>query len=94
MLAAWNDVRALRHHHRQVRAHLLDVAKGMQELAAELDRFVLAVAGRLTRASPSSCTSLPSPLASARRAVATVTVPLSPIARIRATSISRVSSSG
>ena len=39
----------------------------------------LSLAGRLTRASPSSCTSLPSPLASARRAVARVTLPLSPI---------------
>ncbi len=42
-----NDVRALRHHHRQVRAHDLDVAEGVQELAAELERFLLGGGGAI-----------------------------------------------
>ena len=71
MPPARTTLRALRHDDRQVRAHLLDVAKRVQELAAELDRLVACrCAGRTTCASPSSWTSLPSPLASARRAVA------------------------
>ena len=74
--------------HRQVRAHPLGVEEGMQELAAELDRLAARRRRCRPRASPSSCTSLPSPLASARRACASVTRPSAAMARMRASSIS------